>query len=111
MPTDPKKIARAATHPDRPGRNCTAPPGAFRPVVDRAACEGKADCAAVCPHGVFAIRRIEHADYAALGLLGKLKLRFHGLQTAYTPNEDSCRACGLCVVACPENAIRLVARD
>jgi ferredoxin len=27
--------------------------------------------------------------------------------TAYTPNADDCRACGLCVVACPEQAIML----
>ena len=28
-------------------------------------------------------------------------------ETAYTPNADDCRACGLCVVACPEDAITL----
>ena len=27
--------------------------------------------------------------------------------TAYAPNADDCRACGLCVVACPEQAIVL----
>ncbi len=26
---------------------------------------------------------------------------------AYTPNADPCRACGLCVVACPEDSITL----
>ena len=109
MPTDPKKIARAATHPDRPGQNCKAPPGTFAPQIDRSACEGKADCAAVCPHDVFAIRRIDDADFAPLPWLAKMKLRFHGMQTAYTPNAAACQACGLCVVACPEKAITLVA--
>jgi 4Fe-4S ferredoxin len=27
---------------------------------------------------------------------------------AYTPNAEACRACGLCVVSCPEHAISLV---
>lgn len=32
----------------------------------------------------------------------------HGRKFAYTPRADGCRAYGLCVVACPEDAIRLV---
>ncbi|MBV8645185.1 MAG: 4Fe-4S binding protein, partial [Candidatus Eremiobacteraeota bacterium] len=35
---------------------------------------------------------------------------FHGMQTAYAPLADACKACGLCVVACPEDAITLVQR-
>ena len=31
-------------------------------------------------------------------------------QTAYAVGADACRACGLCVVACPEDAIALVRR-
>jgi NAD-dependent dihydropyrimidine dehydrogenase PreA subunit len=79
------------------------------PVVDRAKCEGKSDCVAVCPCGVFEVRRMEEADFAKLTVLGKLKSVAHGRKTAYTPNATDCRACGLCVVACPERAIRLVA--
>ena len=47
---------------------------------------------------------------AQLGGLGKIKSMAHGRKTAYTPNADACRACGLCVVACPEKAIALRAR-
>lgn len=106
-----EKARRAARHPERPGEKCGATPGAFRPVVDRNACEGKRDCVEVCPYGVFEVRRISDEDYAQLGFLGKMKSRAHGRQTAYTPGEELCRACGLCVVACPERAVTLVAQS
>jgi NAD-dependent dihydropyrimidine dehydrogenase PreA subunit len=64
----------------------------------------------VCPYDVFEVRRIEDHAYRALGPLAKLKLRVHGMKTAYTPNAAACHACGLCVVACPEKAIRLERR-
>jgi 4Fe-4S ferredoxin len=86
---------------------CKQQPGAIRPVVKLERCEGKADCVRVCPENVFEIRRIEDADYQRLGLLQRFKQRVHGMQVAYTPNEDACRACGLCVEACPERAITL----
>jgi 4Fe-4S ferredoxin len=86
---------------------CKQQPGIVRPVVNLERCEGKADCARVCPENVFEIRRIEAADYRRLGLLHRFKQRVHGMQVAYTPNEDACRACGLCVDACPEHAITL----
>jgi len=80
----------------------------LRPVIDRARCEGKADCVRVCPYDVFVVRRIDDADYAALGALARFKSLVHGRKTAYTPNEAACQACGLCVRECPEQAIRLV---
>jgi 4Fe-4S ferredoxin len=86
---------------------CKQRPGTVRPVVKLERCEGKADCARVCPENVFEIRRIEAADYRRLGLLHRFKQRMHGMQVAYTPNEDACRACGLCVDACPKHAITL----
>ena len=86
---------------------CRSNPGELVPVVDRARCEGKAECVEVCPFHVFEVRRIDDADFAALGVLAKLKSLAHGRKTAYTPRADACRACGLCVVACPEHALRL----
>ncbi|AOJ33044.1 4Fe-4S dicluster domain-containing protein [Burkholderia metallica] len=87
--------------------NCKQPPGVIAPVVDLKRCEGKGDCVAVCPENVFEIRRIDHADYACLGLMHRVKLRVHGMKVAYTPNAQACRSCGLCVTACPERAITL----
>lgn len=104
----PEKAKRAAAHPERPGERCEAAPATWKPVIDRGRCEGKNDCVEVCPYDVFEVRRIDDGDFAALGVLGKLKSLAHGRKTAYTPGADRCRACGLCVVACPERAITLV---
>jgi NAD-dependent dihydropyrimidine dehydrogenase PreA subunit len=89
---------------------CKQDAGAFAPVVDRASCEGKAECARVCPYDVFEVRRIDEADFRALGIFARLKVRIHGMKSAYTPRADACRACGECVQACPEKAIRLERR-
>ena len=90
--------------------SCKQDAGVFGPVVSLKRCEGKGDCEEVCPENVFQVRRIEEADYRPLNVLQKFKLRVHGMQIAYTPNLDACRACGLCVAACPENAITLQRR-
>ena len=86
---------------------CKQEPGVFAPIVDLKRCEGKADCVQACPEAVFQVRRIDDADYRGLGALHKFKLRVHGMKVAYTPNAEACRACGLCVSACPEHAITL----
>jgi NAD-dependent dihydropyrimidine dehydrogenase PreA subunit len=110
MKTALEKKRAAAAHPDRPGERCNADAGTWKPVVDHGKCEAKRDCVEVCPNDVFEVRRIESADRDQLGLFSKLKVRAHGNLTAYTPREDQCRACGLCVVACPEHAITLIRR-
>jgi NAD-dependent dihydropyrimidine dehydrogenase PreA subunit len=56
----------------------------------------------------FTISRMSDETFNAMPLLVKLKLWAHGRKTAYTPRADACHACGLCVAACPERAIRLV---
>ena len=104
---NPEKARRAAKHPDRPGELCRAEPGTFHPVIDHGRCEGKRDCVEVCPHDVFAVGRITREDFTRLSWLERLKSLAHGRMTAYAPNADQCRACGMCVVACPEKAITL----
>jgi 4Fe-4S ferredoxin len=109
--SDASKLAKkraAAAHPDRPGERCAAPAGVFAPVVDHARCEGKQDCIDVCPNDVFEVRRIDDADYRSLRRMARLKVRAHWMLSAYTPRAYDCRACGLCVVACPEQAIVLM---
>jgi 4Fe-4S ferredoxin len=80
-------------------------------LVDRARCEGKRDCVDVCPYSVFEVRPIDEAEYQALPALIRFKLWAHGKKSSYTPRAGACQACGLCVVACPEDAIRLVRRQ
>jgi NAD-dependent dihydropyrimidine dehydrogenase PreA subunit len=107
---DAGKARRAARDPKRPGEQCRAPAAAYEPKVDHARCEGKAECIAVCPYDVFEVRKIDDTDFQALSFFGQFRSIVHRRMTAYTPRADACRACGLCVVACPEKAIALVKR-
>lgn len=102
------KLRNAANDALRPGENCRAAPLVYRPQVDLYRCEGKADCVAVCPYYVFDVRKIDEDQYRTLPVRVRLKLWAHGKKIAYIPNTDACRACGLCVVACPEKATTLV---
>ena len=93
---------------DAPSTACKGTPGRVVPVIDRNRCEAKADCVRVCPYGVFSIHSLTTEDRATLSLRGRVKAFFHGGKQAYTPKADQCHACGLCVTACPEGAIKLV---
>jgi 4Fe-4S ferredoxin len=104
---DPAKALRAAADPQRPGQDCGAPPGTWVPVIDRTKCEGKKECVEVCPYSVFELGTLTEAEFDSMLLMGKLKAIRHGHRTARTPLAHACRACGLCVVACPEDAITL----
>lgn len=98
-------------HPTAPtpgSAPCAPDAGRVVPVIDRNRCEAKGDCVRVCPYGVFEIRPLGAEDRTALSLRGRLKAFFHGGKQAFAPRADQCHACGLCVSACPEDAISLV---
>lgn len=102
---DTARQARAA--------ECKGEPERVVPQVDRNRCEAKAGCVAVCPFNVFEIAALAPADRSALSWRGRIKAWAHGHRQAYVVRPGACRACGLCIQACPEDAIRLVpvARD
>ena len=87
---------------------CKLPPGLMVPLIDRNRCEGKAACVGVCPRRVFTLGVLPPDERAGLSLRGKVKGLVHGWKQAFTPNASACEACGRCVEACPEGAIRLV---
>jgi len=87
--------------------DCKREAGEVAPVIDPNRCEGKAACIDVCPYDVFTMGVLPAADRRSLSLRGKIKGFAHGWKQAFPVNADACHACGLCVAACPENAIVL----
>ena len=86
---------------------CKQSAGVTRPVIDMRRCEAKADCVRVCPYDVFEIRALTTGERRALPLGARLKVWAHGGKQAFVVRGEACHACGLCVAACPEKAIRL----
>ena len=87
--------------------DCKYEAGVFVPVIDRSRCEGKEDCVQVCPYGVFEMRRLSDRDKRAMPRGARFKAWVHGNRQAFAVNAQNCHACGLCVSACPERAIKL----
>jgi 4Fe-4S ferredoxin len=91
--------------------SCADEAGHLVPVIDRNRCEAKGDCVEVCPYDVFEIRVLGREERSALSLLGRLKAFAHGHKQAFAVRAERCRACALCVQACPERAIKLRAEQ
>lgn len=89
---------------------CKQEPGKFVPVINRNRCEGKGPCVDVCPYAVLELNVLPVDVRSQLSLVGKIKGFAHGWKQAFVVQSDACRACGLCVEACPERAITLTKR-
>jgi len=89
---------------------CEPEAGRLIPIIDRSRCDGKQDCVAVCPFDVFAMQRFTALDLATFSVPLRKAHKLVGKWQAFTVRAEACHACNLCVVACPENAIRLVRR-
>ncbi|MCA9538203.1 MAG: 4Fe-4S dicluster domain-containing protein [Myxococcales bacterium] len=87
--------------------DCRPEAGGWTPIIDRNRCEAKGDCLEVCPYAVFEIRLLAPEERVELSRLGRLKAYFHGNRQAFAVRAEDCHACGLCVAACPEKAIKL----
>jgi 4Fe-4S ferredoxin len=93
------------------GGSCDELAAKWLPVIDRNRCEGKRTCVAVCPYDVFEMRLLSDADKAAMPFPSRIKATLHGNLQAFAVRAADCHACGLCVTACPEQAIKLVLRE
>jgi NAD-dependent dihydropyrimidine dehydrogenase PreA subunit len=89
---------------------CKHEAGVFAPVIDRNRCEGKQDCVSACPYDVFEMSVLSAEQRKQLSWIGWMKALAHGGKQAFAARADACHACGLCVTACPEQAIRLARR-
>jgi len=56
---------------------------------------------------VFEVRKLTDQEREGMSLLGSLKSWAHGHRQAVVVKPMDCHACGLCVKACPEEAITL----
>jgi NAD-dependent dihydropyrimidine dehydrogenase PreA subunit len=84
--------------------------GMVYPVINRDRCIGDADCVAVCPYGVLALRALHAEQLVDLPSRTREGLAAHGNSQAVATSAELCRACGLCVAACGQNAIILRGR-
>ena len=87
---------------------CKQDAGIFAPVIDRTRCEAKEDCVEACPYNVFEVHKLGDEDKRELPLIARVKAWVHGNRQAFAVRADQCHACGLCVIACPERAIKLM---
>ncbi len=83
------------------------PPGYLIPIVNPNRCEGKGPCVDICPVDVFKMGHLSPAQRSTLSFKGTVKGFLHGWKQVQVMHPEACRACGLCVTACPEKAISL----
>ena len=87
--------------------DCKHEAGIFAPIINRQRCEGKEDCVRVCPYNVFEMGILSPDERRVLPFGARIKAWAHGNRQAFAVGAGHCHACGLCVAACPEHAIKL----
>lgn len=102
-----RRLLTRSFMPNQSKVECKQDAGVFAPVIDRRRCEGKEDCVQVCPYDVFEMRKLSAEDKEALPFVFRVKAMMHRNRQAYAVRASECHACGLCVSACPEHAIKL----
>jgi 4Fe-4S ferredoxin len=88
--------------------DCKHEAGYLVPQINQNKCEGAGDCLEVCPYNVFEMRKLTKEEKAELSFTARIKVLVHGGKQAFAVRMQDCHACGLCVTACPEKAIKLV---
>ncbi|WP_347261961.1 ferredoxin family protein [Rudaea sp.] len=81
--------------------------GLLSPRIDQARCLGDAGCVEVCPYDVLVLRPLQADGYAALPESTRFLLSLSGGLQAATAAPERCRACGLCIAVCSQQAIFL----
>ena len=90
--------------------SCKHPPGVMVPQINPSRCEAKGPCVPACPYDVLEIRSLTPTERADMKPLQRFKAFMHGNKRAFVADAEACQGCGLCVEACPENAIKLKRR-
>jgi NAD-dependent dihydropyrimidine dehydrogenase PreA subunit len=90
---------------------CKFPPGVMTPEINPSRCEAKGPCVPACPYDVLEIRSLTAEEKSVLTPMQRFRTFVHGNKRAFVVDADACRGCGLCVEACPENAIKLKRRE
>jgi NAD-dependent dihydropyrimidine dehydrogenase PreA subunit len=90
--------------------SCRFAAGIMTPEINPSRCEAKGPCVPACPYNVLEIRTLTIAERAELTPLQRFRSFVHGNERAFVVDAEACRGCGLCVDACPEQAIKLKRR-
>jgi 4Fe-4S ferredoxin len=53
------------------------------------------------------MQMLSNDDKAAMPFFSRFKARLHGNRQAFAVRANDCQACGVCITACPEQAITL----
>ncbi|MBN8886340.1 MAG: 4Fe-4S dicluster domain-containing protein [Rudaea sp.] len=85
--------------------------GMVWPLVDSERCLGDAGCVSVCPYDVLALQPVDAASHDDLPESTRFLLSLSGGLQAVVVAPERCRACGLCLAVCSQDAIDFHGRN